>query len=580
MIKLLFVNHNNVRCGVYQYGLNIYRSIKKLPSYVIDYAECSNGEQFAQALAKDSYDAVIYNYYDGLLPFVDPLFRAFYSGLIHICLVHEISQEIADRIDNSLFDYFIYADPTFERHNPRVFTTGRLLPSYSNPHPLPHTVTVGSFGFAGRLKRFEDLIDLVQHEFDRAIIRINIPFNDVVDKEGKNAKQCADRCKKRLKKEGVELHITHDFFSPEGLLDFLGKNTINVLPYEELGYPALSSAADYAIASGRPLAVSDCSFFRHLFTLRPTIVLNSHFRGEFFRKIDAFQQALRLYRKRVLFHKYPISFKSLWSRFFCLPSIKKRSLKEILSAGTLPLQPLYQEWSEENYLNQIQSIFQKIESFEKAKSPFKSFNRILDDQARIEYEQIIQEMRRLAPEIIQKKIHRANVQQAFVFDSVKHFAHKNSLMLCVGGYHDTACYSLEKLGASIVNIDPELNYDLKTFKALPTTQKGSFDLIFSTSVVEHVEDDEQFFSDIEELLKPGGVGILTCDFKNSYCKGDPLFPGNYRFYTVSDLKERILPLLKECTLVDLPTWESGTHDFKYEGQEYAFGTLVFRKNSL
>ena len=89
-----------------------------------------------------------------------------------------------------------------------------------------------------------------------------------------------------------------------------------------------------------------------------------------------------------------------------------------------------------------------------------------------------------------------------------------------------------------------LNYDLNTFFHSPKTQKGSYDIIFSTSVIEHVEDDDLFFAQFVELLKPNGIGILTCDFKNDYVKGDFVFSGNYRFYSNEDLTKRILPSLK------------------------------------
>ena len=65
----------------------------------------------------------------------------------------------------------------------------------------------------------------------------------------------------------------------------------------------------------------------------------------------------------------------------------------------------------------------------------------------------------------------------------------------------------------------------------PNVKKQSFDIIISTSVIEHVEDDEKFIEDIAYLLKKGGYAILTCDFNDYYKKGDDIPDGDYRFYT-------------------------------------------------
>ena len=74
----------------------------------------------------------------------------------------------------------------------------------------------------------------------------------------------------------------------------------------------------------------------------------------------------------------------------------------------------------------------------------------------------------------------------------------------------------------------------------PSVKSQSFDIIISTSVIEHVEDDEQFINEMAYLLRVGGSGILTCDFKDNYKKGDDIPDADYRFYTKKDLNERLL----------------------------------------
>jgi hypothetical protein len=51
-----------------------------------------------------------------------------------------------------------------------------------------------------------------------------------------------------------------------------------------------------------------------------------------------------------------------------------------------------------------------------------------------------------------------------------------------------------------------------------------------------------------------------------------------RFYTQKDFLERLLPLIKDCSLVDVPQWDCPNPDFVYAGCRYTFATLVFRKD--
>ncbi|MBU1935138.1 FkbM family methyltransferase, partial [Patescibacteria group bacterium] len=213
-------------------------------------------------------------------------------------------------------------------------------------------------------------------------------------------------------------------------------------------------------------------------------------------------------------------------------------------------------------------------------SEFK-FNRILDNKARELYNPIIAKLFTLAPEMMARKIPEANVQQAFVLDTVERFAAgiTNPRLLCVGCYEDTAVASLKVLGYRIDEIDPALNYDLNTFFNLPTTQKASYDIIFSTSVIEHVQDDESFVRQIEGLLTQGGVAIITCDYNDTYRQGDYIPQEDFRLYTQGDFRERLMPMIPNCTLVDTPQWDCPEPDFVYAGCHYTFATLVFRKDT-
>jgi hypothetical protein len=205
-------------------------------------------------------------------------------------------------------------------------------------------------------------------------------------------------------------------------------------------------------------------------------------------------------------------------------------------------------------------------------------NRLLTDEDRENYKPLIDKMKQLCPEMMSRKIDRANVQQAFVLETVlgelKDSDWKEKDILCVGSFEDTACESLKNMGVAVVEIDPDINEDLHTF--VSSTDK-TFDIVFSTSVIEHVEDDSQFVKDICFLLKPNGLSIITCDFNNNYEVGDKLPYSDKRFYTKNSLSKFITTIGKLfCSLVDSPNWE-GEPDFEHDGCKYSFSTFVFRR---
>jgi hypothetical protein len=96
-------------------------------------------------------------------------------------------------------------------------------------------------------------------------------------------------------------------------------------------------------------------------------------------------------------------------------------------------------------------------------------------------------------------------------------------------------------------------------------------------VIEHVKDDELFLKQISELLAPGGVGVLTCDYEDSWTPEQGVFPSNFRFYTQKDIKQRLLPCLVDCQLIDEPKWDCKKPDFELAGKKYTFATFVFQK---
>lgn len=554
MTSILFITHADKQCGIYQYGLRFFRALEKIPLFNSHYAECKSAQDFLSAVELFKPDIIIYNYYPTTLPFLTPkLFRSL-KKCIHIAVMHEMDQKLADAVSGSEFHYYLYGDPTLKT-TPFVFRMGRLLPSYKSSKEAcsDKRIRIGSYGFGFPSKGFPRLIKQVQREFDTALIRLHIPRNPIVDPKDKLRTAVINRCKKMVQKSEFSLEISEDFLSEEALLNFLASNDLNVFLYKDRKKrcSGIASAPDFALAVDKPIAISHCPMFRHLVSLSPSIVI----------PISAPTRLLRS------FINHP------WMKRLQKREFNYSSLQAVIEQGTTHLKHLQREWGEEEFIANLQRSLSEIHAQEKRRS----FNAILDNRMREEYSWEIEQLHRLAPETIKRKIPRANIQQAFVMATVKRLACPEDKLLCVGSYEDTACEALMKLGYNIECVDPVLNYDLDTFFHKNSTKKASYDLIFSTSVVEHVKEDEKFFQQIASLLALKGVGVFTCDFKGDYRKGDFVFPGNFRFYTDADLKNRILPLLNQCHLFDHTQWDEGAADFNYENVNYCFATLVFQK---
>jgi FkbM family methyltransferase len=771
---ILIVSHKQKQCGIYQYGVNITEALQKSSRYSFAYAECANYAELNNAVAQTNPAAIIYNYYLATMPWLTKEVTRNYK-IPQLGIMHEVTQEEADKATREMFDYHLCPDPTLIENNPLVFKTKRLISPYINSLNIPDIVTIGSFGFGFSDKGFERLVTLVQQEFDRARIVLHLPFNNVVEQEGKFAKATAENCRKLISKPGIELVINHEFLSKQQLLNFLASNTLNAFFYDAHKDRGISSVIEHALAVQRPVAINKCGMYRHVFSANPSIciedssltqIINNGIAplvpfynewseasfifnyeqildqvlgkeqsktptlslfetpiGNYYLPTDVEQDVIvnemkagrvfepeivavakqyiqegytvldiganfgqmtlffsqfvgekgrflsfeadnftfsvleknlaanrrtnimpickAVYDKtgEVMFYPVP-DFKrfSSYGSYGLDPNAKEGRKVETIAIDSLKIQspisfmkvdvqgsdlfvlrgavetirrhqmPIIFEYEEQfqaefktswhDYLQFIDSIDYKIEKVinnmnylivPKRKKGLMvgipnvtSFNRILDDAARSQYQSVINQLFALVPEMMARKIPEANIQQAFILDTVQKFASQFSQpkILCVGSHEDSAAGSLKKLGYQLEGIDPSINCDLNTYFHKPSTIKGSYDIIFSTSVIEHVQNDELFVTQIAELLAPGGTAILTCDYNDQYQPGDLIPAVDFRLYTQKDFNQRLLPLLKNCVLPDVPQWDCPNPDFIYEGCRYTFATFVFQKNKL
>lgn len=310
--KILIVSHKEKQCGIHQYALNISNALKKSSLYNFIYIESSSIDELREGVSSKNPDAIIYNHYPLTMPWLTSDVTRQYS-IPQLGIMHEVTQEASDKASDELFDFHLCPDPTLQLNNPLIYKTRRLIPPYINMKPIPETVTIGSFGFGFGHKGFERIVETVQREFDEAKIILHLPFNDLVDKDGRfQTLEIASRCKQIAKEPGIKLQIKHDFLSKRGLLDFLASNTLNAFFYESDCHLGISSTIEHALAVQRPLAISNCGMFRHVLSATPSICIDDS------------------------------------------------SLTEIIDHGIAPLVPFYNEWSEAAFVNDYERIFKSI----------------------------------------------------------------------------------------------------------------------------------------------------------------------------------------------------------------------------
>ncbi|HMK33850.1 MAG TPA: methyltransferase domain-containing protein [Desulfomonilaceae bacterium] len=539
MTSVLLVNHSGEKCGVYQFGSRLFSVLRCSDKFRWIYADVRDENDFVRCVQAENPDAVIFNSYGALtMPWLTlDVLNAVHA--VKFCVFHEGCQELADAAVPAGFDFYLVPDPYLIPRNPLILPVPRFtaMPLTELP-PQPPVFTIGSFGFGTPSKGFDRLCALVNEQFDRAVVRINIPLHDrkdiVGDRELKGIEKAARRA---ITKSGIQLILTHDFLDDEGLLRFLAGNSLNAFLYTATGMRGISSCLDYALVAGRPIAVSRSTMFRHLHGLNPSV---------------------------------------------CVEDL---SLRQIFENGTTHLEPLCRAFSPTVAAAQWAGAIDEgmaRHALRRSSPDGRGFNKILDDRSRHAYSEALDDVRRLAPDIMARKISGSEIQQAFALDTVERVSRtfENPRILAIGSYEDPTVATLRAKGYRIRDIDPGIDLDLNDFYLSPESQPESYNIILCVSVLEHVEHDALFVQQVADLLEPGGVAVFTVDFREAYMAGDAKPGVDFRLYTSYDFLSRLMPVVPDCGLLDNPSWGDGAPDFTYEDTTYNFASWVFRKVPL
>ncbi|MFY7728502.1 MAG: hypothetical protein ACOVRN_03185 [Flavobacterium sp.] len=271
---VLFLNHSKQQCGVYQYGLRLYNILKLTPNIKYKYIEINGYSDYLRVLDENPYaDAIVYNYHNITMPWLNA--DNICKTIIAIGIPHESN--------HNFFNVLCNIDPTAE-FNELIYPVPRpifedvetLLNDYTPStnsikefieYKVDDCITFGSFGFGFLCKGFDKIVQMVNEQYDKALIKFVIPkpefggetydyqFNTVIE-----------RCAQLNLKPGIEFIISRDFFTNEDILYFLNSNNMNIFLYDELKGRSASSVIDYAISVNTPFGISDSYMFRHVYS--------------------------------------------------------------------------------------------------------------------------------------------------------------------------------------------------------------------------------------------------------------------------------------------------------------------------
>lgn len=255
--KNLFLNHTKKQCGVYQYGLRLCNILKKTIGIEYVYKEIDNLTDYITTVS-DNYDNVIYNYHTYTMNWLTP--DTIQRKIKNVGISHESPNNLFDMN----MDIVNIPRPIFE-------DVDNMLINHITPDDVNSFINykddnipiIGTFGFGFDNKGFDRIVELVNNQYDKAIIKFLIPQGDYVPYHNIDF---IKKCELINKKETIKLLFSFTFFSNEDVLKFLSSNTINIFLYDSMKGRGISSVIDYALSVNKPLGISDSDMFRHIYS--------------------------------------------------------------------------------------------------------------------------------------------------------------------------------------------------------------------------------------------------------------------------------------------------------------------------
>ena len=272
-MTVLFLNHKIQSCGVYQYGLRVFNILKKSSLHKYFYKEIDNYTEYTDIFNKIKPNIIIYNYHQATMPWLNT--NTIFKKTKNIGIPHESNGDMFDIIfsinpdEQETNKIFNIPRPIYENIDNLVDNyqiTNDKIKNFINYNEGLDVPIFGSFGFGFLNKGFDKIIQIVNDNYDCAIIKLVITFAHFDPNRDANINHILQICNSIIIKPNIKLMILTDFFTNEEVLLFLASNTCNIFLYDKMNGRGISSTIDYAISVEKPFVISDSYMFRNIYS--------------------------------------------------------------------------------------------------------------------------------------------------------------------------------------------------------------------------------------------------------------------------------------------------------------------------
>lgn len=299
-MNVLFINSGEPRCGVHQYGRNLCAVMSRHPKLVVIHATPADREELVNLCNELMPDVIIYNWQQGIGGWMA---EAPFSNLGRQVLVYHDLEANFDK-----FDLILFSDPTMAKHDNWVPIGRPLNYIVLWDQGLPgNSLKFGINGFIGGWAI--NVINEVMHQFDEGHFRLHLPFATYGDSTGAVARASADQCRSAISGSKFTMEVNHEHMSWRNLVEWLYVNDINCYFRDKSAHwRGISSALDAALCARKPIAINECSAFRHMFDCNPSILIEK-------RKLKDIMDdgGLQLDMKREQYHPDKVAGQVYWA---------------------------------------------------------------------------------------------------------------------------------------------------------------------------------------------------------------------------------------------------------------------------
>jgi hypothetical protein len=283
--KILFVNAPNTvedgrcRSGESLTGALIATALREHPIYNIEVIYTDSQTETLDKIASYMPDAIIFNFHPGVNPWMEQLnIRELYPHIKSLRFVYDDTVNVAKKwnpYSHPVWQYMLTFD-SFVEANEFVFPTTHVLPNGPSKPYLDRGVPVfGWQGFPAPWKGVHRIAEAVQREFDEAIIRLHMPDGFFTQPKNVYGPQIVEHARSIVTKPGIRFEVSNDWLDEQGIIDWLGQNTVNCYFYDYLDGAGFSGSIDYAMAAHRPIAITKSHQFKTFWNLEPTIIIEN-----------------------------------------------------------------------------------------------------------------------------------------------------------------------------------------------------------------------------------------------------------------------------------------------------------------